>query len=263
MEDSIIYNTKEVFYKKNGSGDPVVLVHGFGEDGTIWDHLVETLEPHYKVYVPDLPGTGKSPSGISVSIAGFADIISLIMQNEGLKKISLIGHSMGGYISMSYAMKNADLLTSLTLFHSSAYADDEEKKAARLKSIAFIKGNGSRAFLKTSVPALFKDPTLHQEKIDKLINAPVQPQTLVSYYEAMIARVDTSPILSQLNCPVLFLLGEHDKAVPLEIGLRQCHLPVISHVHILKDSAHMGMIEQKDKTSVIIKDFLHNLKVQP
>jgi len=79
---------------------------------------------------------------------------------------------------------------------------------------------------------------------------------LVQYYEAMIARPDRIQVLKNFPNPVLFIIGEHDKAVPLQSSLDQCYLPAISHVHILENAAHMGMYEQTAKANLALINFL-------
>src|SRR5690606_879742 len=100
--------------------------------------------------VPRIPGSGGSSllSG-NPSIETYADVIKAIVDAEQLRFYNLVGHSMGGYISLAYAKKYTDGLKGITLFHSSAYADSEEKKETRRKAIGLIKEKGTNAFLKT------------------------------------------------------------------------------------------------------------------
>jgi len=167
---------------------------------------------------------------------------------------------MGGYITLAFAEKYPGSLAAFGLFHSSAYPDTEEKKEARLKSIEFIKNNGVNAFLKTTIPNLFT-PGKHLKEIDKLIEEGknFSPEALMQYYRAMISRPDKSEVLKKYNKPVLFLIGENDPVVPLDVSLKQCHLPRISHIHILKESARMGMVEQPGIAREKISAFLQNI----
>ncbi|MBS1738160.1 MAG: alpha/beta hydrolase [Bacteroidetes bacterium] len=255
--------TKTIFYKKTGQGVPVILLHGFGEDSRIWNGVVKSLKKKYLVIAPDLPGSGHSQMlDGEVDLLNYAEVILKVIQEEigHRKKFHLIGHSMGGYISLALAKKYPDYIKSLCLFHSSSFADDAEKIKKRQKSIQFIKKNGSRKFLETTTPDLFseiskaKNPHLPAKLTD--LAASILPEALTQYYRAMINREDTSTVLQSAKFPVLFLLGKYDKAVPLEAGLKQCHLPAISAVHILKSSAHIGMWEQPQKSIGILNTFL-------
>ena len=171
---------------------------------------------------------------------------------------------MGGYVALAFAEKYPHLLNSLGLFHSTSYADSEEKKAVRRKGIQFIEQHGAFEFLKTSTPNLFsqqtKDerPNLIDEQIKVLRN--FSSIALVSYYEAMMNRPDRQNILRNLNVPVLFLIGEHDNAIPFSDSLQQCHLPEISYIHILRKSGHMGMLEEAGTSNRFLNDFLKSAK---
>ena len=263
----IQYKNKSIHYRMIGKGRPVVLIHGFAEDGNIWKGLIKYLQNNFLLIVPDLPGSGKSEmlDGENVSIEDYAEVIKTILDKE-LPKVSptggdlegaiLIGHSMGGYITLAFAEKYPDLLNGFGLFHSSAFADDEEKKQTRRKAIDFIIAKGSHSFLKTSIPNLFAGKE-HLKEMEDLIEEGknFKPEALIQYYHAMINRPDRTDVLKTFNKPVLFIIGEKDNAVPMQASLLQCHLPAIAHVHLL-DTGHMGMIERSDRSSVIVESFL-------
>lgn len=267
----IQHKNKSIYYRVMGKGRPVVLIHGFAEDGNIWDKLIKDLKHNFLLIVPDLPGSGKSDmlNGENVSIEDYADVIKEILNVEtskvslpagggDLEGATLIGHSMGGYITLAFAKKYPGILNGFGLFHSSAFADDEEKKQTRRKAIDFIKANGSYVFLRTAIPNLFAGKQ-HLIEMEDLIEEgrKFTPEALIQYYHAMINRADTKDVLKTFNKPVLFIIGEKDNAIPLQASLQQCHLPAISHVHIL-DTGHMGMIEESERSLSIVESFLQN-----
>ena len=105
--------------------------------------------------VPDLPGAGKSDMIDDMSMEGMAEMLKAIIDKEKISSFVLIGHSMGGYITLAFAEKYPQYLIKFGLFHSTAYADNEEKKAIRRKGIDFIKEHGAFEFLKNTTPNLF------------------------------------------------------------------------------------------------------------
>lgn len=260
MKKEIIYKDHRIVYAVEGAGKPVMLVHGFGEDSSVWDSQVTFLKDHFQLILPDLPGTGGSAMVEDMSMEGMADVLKAIADKETREPFTLIGHSMGGYITLAFAEKYADRLNGFGLFHSSAFADSEEKKATRQKGIEFIRQHGAFEFLKTATPNLFspktKDerPELIDKQIDSLRN--FSPGSLVSYYQAMMARPDRVTILKETALPVLFIIGEHDMAVPMADTLKQCHLPEKSYIHILSGSGHMGMLEETDKSNHALYEYL-------
>ena len=267
MNTYLTYQNKEIFYRIVGNGKPVAFIHGFGEDGEVWRNQIEFLkdnlpagEAGFKLIIPDLPGSGKSEMIDDMSMEGIAKVIHFIIRQENIDSVVIIGHSMGGYITLAFAEKYPQCLKAFGLFHSSAYADSEEKKEIRRKGIEFINQHGAFEFLKTSTPNLFSPKTKDEqpELIDQFISGlnNFSAPALVSYYEAMIQRPDRTGTLKKATVPILFIMGELDKAVPLQDGLRQCHLPEKSYIHILRRSGHMGMLEEADTSNQMLENFL-------
>jgi pimeloyl-ACP methyl ester carboxylesterase len=273
MDKEIKIAGKKIFYRVSGNGKPVMLVHGFGEMGDVWNNQVNFLKDKFQLIVPDLPGSGKSELIDDMSMEGMAGVLKQILDKEisELAESSqvppagavLIGHSMGGYITLAFAEKYPNYLTAFGLFHSSAFPDTEEKKATRRKGIEFIKEHGAFEFLKTSTPNLFSPHTKDQspQLVDQFLQSlnNFSAESLVSYYEAMIRRPDRVPVLKETQIPVLFIAGEHDVAVPLQDVLKQCHLPQKSYFHVLHQSGHMGMLEETDKSNRLLEEFLNAL----
>ena len=259
------YQSSEIFYRTVGNGRPLVLIHGFAEDGDIWKNQIEFLKDHFQLIIPDLPGSGKSEMITDMSIESMAEVIKEIITLE-LQKfplqgaegvwadgVCLAGHSMGGYITLAFAERYPDMLSSLALVHSSAFADSEEKKANRQKSIEFVKKNGAHEFLKAVIADLFSETwsANNNETVEEQIkkSRSFTDEAIIQYYQAMINRPDRTAVLKNFNKPILFIIGEHDKAVPFEQSMQQCYLPAIAHVHILRNSAHMGMFEETEKVN--------------
>jgi pimeloyl-ACP methyl ester carboxylesterase len=260
----IICQNSFVYYQVYGAGKPVVLLHGFGENGKVWYPQIDFLQEHFCLIVPDIPGSGQSALIKDANIDTYADVVKEIIDKEypaeGKTRVNIIGHSMGGYITLAFAEKYPSYLNSIGLFHSTAFADGEEKKQTRRKAIDFIKTKGAFAFLKTSTPGLFTKSFAEKapEKINELIEdgKKFSNEALVQYYEAMIARPDRTDILKKLTTPVLFIIGEQDMAIPLQSSLQQCYLPNQSYVTILEESAHMGMWEEPEKANKSLFNFL-------
>lgn len=261
-EKYINYRSAKLFYRTVGIGQTVVLLHGFGEDGNIWQHQIEFLQKDFHLIIPDIPGSGNSSFLGNTDIDGYAEVVKFILDTEGLTKdVIFFGHSMGGYIALAFAEKYPQYLKAFGLIHSSSFADSEEKKIARYKAIAFIEKNGSEAFLNTGIPGLFSEEFNKTNKsiVDALVKKgnDFSPEALIQYYQAMIARPDRTDVLKNTPNPVLFVIGEFDQAVPKEQSLQQCFLPQKSQVTILYQSAHMGMLEETEKTNEALLKFLN------
>lgn len=266
MQKTVSHSGQPIRYESTGTGLPVMLVHGFTEDRTIWDPIVNAMPGKYRWLVPDLPGSGQSPHNKNLTgIPDFADTLQAIQQEEKIGRMVVIGHSMGGYISLAFAEKFPEALMGMGLFHSTAYADTPEKKMAREKSIQFIRQHGSAPYVQQSLPGLFSEhfKNEHPEKIREQVNryANCNPDSLIQYLEFMAKREDKTTVLINSAGPVLFILGEEDKAVPLKSGLEQCHLSRISYIHILAHTAHMGMLENTNLCNSSVDRFLDQIPV--
>lgn len=272
MEKTAVVNGLPLHYRVFGSGPPVLLIHGFGEDGTVWDAVRQYLPKTFRYLVPDLPGSGGSllpESAIEPSIDYLADSITRLIDQEfpsstqnakPVPSVACIGHSMGGYVALSVAERYPNLVSGLALVHSTAYADTEEKKANRQKSMAFIESHGAAAFLKETAPNLFgsTSKTNHPEIISAFINkyAGISAKTLIWYARAMRDRPDRSQVLQKLRVPAGFLIGLEDMAVPAEQSIRQAPLARYSYMKILDQTGHMGMLEAPKPTAAFLEQFL-------
>lgn len=281
MEKTIQYQNKNIYYRTIGSGNPVMLVHGFGEDGNVWDKQVPSNSPGgggmantqplpventllnkgFHFIIPDLPGSGRSEMINDMSMEGMAEVLHSIIHEENIDECTVIGHSMGGYITLALVEHYWNHVNAFGLFHSTAYADNEEKKATRKKGIEFIKQHGGFEFLKTAVPNLFSPNSKSQmaNSIESFIQSlkDFKAEALIAYYEAMMKRPDRTNVLKNTKNPVLFITGEYDTAVPLNDVLKQCYLPEKSYIHILKKSGHMGMIEESEIANRVLLEFLN------
>jgi len=254
----------KIIYQDEGKGDPVVLLHGFAEDHTIWERQVDYLKEKFRLIMPDIPGSGGSPFNEKLStMDDYARVIRSILDHESIVSCQLIGHSMGGYITLAFAEKNPEMLESFGLFHSTAYADNEEKKNARKKGIEFIRQYGSAKFIEQTIPNLFSDKFKAEsaDVIKELLRrfANFNPASLVRYYEGMMERPDRTHVLKKFKKPVLFIMGEYDTAIPLQQSLEQCHLPDFSYIHIAKNSGHMAMLEESNWSNHVLEKFLGNV----
>jgi pimeloyl-ACP methyl ester carboxylesterase len=270
QEKEITLKQKKIFYRTTGEGPVVVLLHGVPFDGTLWSNQF-TAFPGYKLIIPDLPGSGRSQMIDDMSIEGMAECVKDIIVHETASlffksgephSVILIGHSMGGYVALALAEKHPELLNGLGLFHSTAYADNEEKKEGRKKTIQLLKEKGAAEFARNSVPNLFgpvtkeQNPRLVEEQISYSRN--FSAETLVKYQETMSQRKDRTEVLRKATVPVLFILGKYDAVVPLKEGMEQCSLADLNYIHVLENAGHIGMREEPIETNTVLLNYLTN-----
>jgi pimeloyl-ACP methyl ester carboxylesterase len=172
----------------------------------------------------------------------------------------MLGHSMGGYITLAFAEKYSSALTSFGLIHSSALADTEEKKINRQKGIELMEKYGAYSFLKNTIPNLFSAHTkeANPEIVESLIEASKQFSTKAcqQYYAAMKDRTDRTHILKGNPLPVLFVIGTEDVAAPMKDVLPQTKLPVCSYIHVIENVGHMSMLEAPELLNNYLLEFI-------
>jgi pimeloyl-ACP methyl ester carboxylesterase len=253
------------FYSDSGEGLPVVFLHGFCETSDIWAGIQSHLVKNFRVITIDLPGFGGSPLlDYTFSLEGVAKEIKNFLDSIKLNKYVLIGHSLGGYITLAFAELFEDKLLGLGLFHSSVFEDNSEKKENRTKLMEFIKSNGVKTFLKTFIPSLFYKENVNALKdiiYDLKKSAEqTQPESIIQYARAMRDRNNSEEMLKKFSKPVMFIIGDEDASVPLNKSLQQVKLPRNSHFLRLAETGHMGMFEKPDETTQFIEGFLNFCK---
>lgn len=258
---SITFQEKKIAYQSEGKGAPVIFVHGFGMDSSVWDEFKpEIVKAGYQVITLDLPGFGKSEAVENASIEIMSDIIHELLSHLNITKIVYIGHSMGGYIGMAFAEKYSNQLLGLGMFHSHPYADTEEKKEGRRRSIEVVQTKGTPLFVKQLIPGFFAAKFVKSNSflVDKLVHraSAYSPQAIITALQAMRDRPDRSAVLQTFKQPVLFIIGKEDTAVPQDASMNQMTLPDMSSIVILEEVGHMGMFEARKKTQQAVIEFL-------
>lgn len=246
-------------YKITGQGDVLVLLHGFCEDLTLWSSFQEELS-NYTVLSIDLPGFGQSDVIKDVSIESMAKSVKLVMDQLEIQKCTMIGHSLGGYVVLAFSELFPENLNGIGLFHSTAFADSEEKKENRNKTFEFIEKHGVKNFANSFVGTLFypENRSRFEKEIIQLSDVVknTSKEAVLQTTIAMRDRESKVSVLEKLDVPVLFIVGKDDQAVPVEKSLQQCFIPKDSIVHFYDKTGHMGMFEKKKETTRAIKNFL-------
>ena len=243
----------------------VVFVHGFCENKEIWRSFVPELSQNYRVICIDLPGFGENPPLTSpVTIGDLSEPIYNLLQTLGVEQCVMIGHSMGGYVSLAFAEKFPRRLCGLGLFHSTAYADTQEKKLARNKTIEFIERYGVPEFVEEFVTPLFfegrKKDLKDEIKFATDMGKATSKETVIQAIKAMRDRKDRSKLLEKAHYPVMFISGRNDTAINFGAATGQFWLASDSTVHVMSATGHMGMLEHPSETLRMVKHFLEHVE---
>lgn len=241
------YKNTEVHYTSHGKGRVVVLLHGFLENTTMWHDVVNDLSARYRVITIDLLGHGKSDNvGYIHSMEDQAHMVKAVMDSLGLRRYVLIGHSMGGYISLSFAQHFLENLKGLCLMNSTPLADSPEKKINRDRAIEAVKQN-HKTFIRMSIPNLFApyNVSKFKDEINEVIGEALQmqPQGIIASLEGMKLRRNKAEVLHKIPVPTLLIMGENDGAIDFK-ATKESVEATSTEIEIFADG-HMSHIENK------------------
>jgi len=256
------YGIDELAYFDEGKGEQtILLIHGFGEDNTIWKNQIAFLSTYYRVIAPNLPGVHCKPLVLhhsqAPSIRMYVEVLHDLMHHLHIDQYYLVGHSMGGYIGLSFADVYVNHVQGLMLFHSTTYEDNEAKKLSRMKVAEFIQEWSVSKFLETATPNLFGDafkktnPGVIQDTIESGLGT--SQEAMIQFVFAMRNRKAMTHLLQQSNMPIWMIAGDVDLAVPIQDSLEQIKLLTSPNSLVLKEVGHMGMLEATDQ----VNQFIH------
>ena len=210
----IKFREKNIHYKKEGTGETLVLLHGFLENLNMWDEIAEEVSKTRQVIRVDLPGFGKSDCIEEIhSMDLFAECIQQLLLELNIDKFTLIGHSMGGYAALALSEICPKKIDHLILFHSTANADSEQKKNDRTRAIKTV-NEKQNIYLKTAIPFLFPEQFQAscsgyiQKMIEEAKN--LHPSGIIAALKGMQQRKDSNDLLKSLSCKKTYITGTID-----------------------------------------------------
>lgn len=242
---------------------PFVLLHGYLESLKIWDAFADKLKNHYRTISIDLPGHGGSGVIAPVhTMELMAECVLAVLDTLAVKKILLAGHSMGGYVALALADLYPERLEGLCLFHSTPFADTEEKKANRDRESAAVKKGKKEIIFQVNIPKGFADDNLHKYHAEveraREIAFGTPDEGIVAALQGMKERPDRSRILSHSQVPVLWILGRKDNYISYEAAIQQSILNEKGRLLTLDGAGHMGFIEEPETALKGILSFFQN-----
>lgn len=250
--EKINVNDIELAYTRRGEGTPLVLLHGYPLDSHLWDDVAPLLEDTFDLILPDLRGFGKSTTVDSpYTMDDYASDIAGLLDQLGIQKAAIAGHSMGGYVALAFARLYSERVSGLGLVSSQVLADPPDRKEARYKSAVDVSANGIGGVVETMAPKFTSD-----ERLQSFARATMerqQPAAFIGALKAMAERADSTSLLSSFKFPVVIIHGEADALIPIDRAREVKN--AIPHAHLveLNGSGHMPMMEAKEETARALK----------
>ncbi len=248
-----------LFHIEHGSGTPLLLLHGFPFDHTIWERVIGEMEKGIRVIAPDLRGHGRSiVTESDYSITDMAsDIIELINQLQ-IREAVIVGHSMGGYIALEIARNFPERVSGLVLISSHIFADSLEKKQSRFSNIERIMQQGAHAVL-SNLPNMLTD----EDNVKSFCRDAVARMDSVGAMGALYAmanRAASEDVWKALHVPTMVIAGSNDRLIPIEQSRGFASLPKYSVLEKIDGVGHMPMLEAPDKVAMALAKFINDLR---
>ena len=264
MKKSIDYKDAKLVYSDHGEGKCIVLLHGYLERGDIWQSFMEQFPGGYRFIIPDLPGHGDSGTwGIVHSMDELAAALGAILEAEGIEKVLLAGHSMGGYVCMAFADLYPERLFAYALVHSTPFSDTEEKRENRDREISLVLCGKKRQIVLVNIPKAFATENLDRmfSQVESLKQMALKSPDngMIALLNGMKERPDRAAVLQNPELPLLLIGGMKDNYIPVEVFDTLVSLAPHARVLRLEESGHMGFLEQPEELVNAFVDFLASL----
>jgi 3-oxoadipate enol-lactonase len=262
MADSTLY------HEERGEGTPVVLVHGFPFDHSIWQAQLKALGREARALAPDLPGFGRSKplSAKEPTMDDYAERIARWAGDSGLDRFVLVGHSMGGYIAFALARLYPERLLGLGLVCTRPGPDSEEGRRNRYKMIDAVEEKGAQATVDAMLSKLFGKRT--QEEKPKVVEQTRRlmlaqsSEGIVAALKAMASRPDSTPLLAGIRVPTLVISGAEDSIIPAQDADLMASTIPGARKESIGDAAHMPMLEQPDELSALLRSLARDPELE-
>jgi pimeloyl-ACP methyl ester carboxylesterase len=249
-------------YEQKGSGTPLLLVHGFPLDHSMWRFQLEALARSRQVIAADLRGFGASSvTPGTVSMAQYADDLAGLLDALSIAQpVNFCGLSMGGYVAWQFALRHRAKLAKLILCDTRAIADSPDAAAGRLKTAEKVLSEGATVVAEAMLPKLFARDTASRNPgivaATREVMLKSSPSGIAAALRGMAERPDVTSRLGELDLPALVICGQHDViSTPEEMRGIAARLPRARYVEIA-DAGHMAPLEQPAAVNEAIEKFL-------
>ncbi|MDP5093684.1 MAG: alpha/beta hydrolase [Polaribacter sp.] len=247
-----------IYFETHGKGAAIVLLHGFLENSTMWKDLIAELSKRNKVIAIDLLGHGNSDClGYIHTMELFAETVAAVLKQLKIRKCSLVGHSLGGYVALAFAEKNPEKVTRLCLMNSTSNEDSEERKDIRTRANKMAQTN-LKNMIQLSISNLFYQENVSKftSEIDFLKKEALKTslQGYLAAQEGMKIRRNRNHILTNATFKKLLIIGEKDPVIDVNSSLDEAQKT--NTEFIIFDGGHMSYVENTKKLLDALLSFL-------
>jgi 3-oxoadipate enol-lactonase len=248
-------------YTETGMGRPVVLIHGYPFNRSLWNEQVAELSHSYRVIVPDLRGFGESDSSTGpATMDRMAQDVALLLDHLGISRAVIGGLSMGGYVALAFYKQFPSRVRALILADTRAQADTEEGKQTRAQQAEKALAEGMAGIADAMLPKLLtpdtvsKRPEIVKRVRDMMLKT--KPEGTAAALLGMAQRDDQTQLLPQISSPVLIVVGAEDAITPVADSEKMHNAIAGSRLVVLENAGHVSNLERTEEFNQHLLDFL-------
>jgi 3-oxoadipate enol-lactonase len=253
-------NDVELAYRDEGAGAPLIFLHAFPLNQGMWDEQVAAFAAQYRVVTFDWRGFGQSTLGAATSMDMFADDAAGLMDALGIEKAAVCGLSMGGYTSFAFYRKYAARVGALILADTRPGPDTEEGQHGRREMAELARSSGAAALVETMVPKLLGSSTRQTKpQIVERVRAMIEGNQAEGCARALLGmaeRADSTPLLAQISCPTLIIVGNEDGLTPPSESEKMHQLIPGARLTVIQAAGHLANLEQPEEFNRAVASFL-------
>lgn len=258
------YSGGRIHYSDSGNGTVIVLLHGYLESSEVWNSFAEKLKSEFRIISVDLPGHGLSDVyGEVHSMEFMATAVKNMVDSLDLKKVFLLGHSMGGYVALAFLELFPEYLLGYCLFHSQPFADTPAALEKRRREIEIVKAGKKNMMYPDNVIRMFAPSNLEKFsdslRKSKDIASQIPGEGITAVLNGMMIRPSRLSFMEDGKIPCLWILGLMDNYIPCNIIRANVNLPPNARVIVLKESGHLGFIEEEENSLRAITEFVNSI----
>lgn len=253
--------TVALAFEDVGNGEPIVLLHGYPFNRSLWREQVEVLKETHRVITPDLRGLGESPLTETATMDEMANDVAALLDSLGIEKAVIGGLSMGGYVTLAFTRLFPHRVKGLMLADTRPQSDTEEGKQNREHQAQLALSKGMGAIAEEMLPKLLAPTTITERSeivscVSEMI-VTTNPQGAANAQRGMARRLDHTEMLSSINIPALIIVGSEDVLTPLSDSEKMHEAIKDSLLIIIEGAGHCSNLENPEMFNAALRSFLN------
>jgi len=258
---SATINNLHIAYTDTGIGRPVVLIHGYPFNRSLWNEQVEALSSTCRIIAPDLRGFGESDAAATATMNEMAQDVAQLMDHLEITQAAIGGLSMGGYVALAFYKRFPSRVRALVLADTRAQGDSEEAKQTRAQQAKKALDEGMAGIADSMLPKLLTPETVskHPEIVKRVrdMMLKTKPEGAAAALRGMAERDDQTDLLPKISVPSLILVGAEDAITPVADSEKMHQAIAGSRLVVLENAGHVSNLERTEQFNDALLEFLN------